>query len=421
MGAAQQLKPLDKQLLEAVRNGDMAAAKAARKKGADINAVNVTGDTPLLVAVNKQRHNIAQWVLNEGGEVHHYNRWGNSPLFDATWKADLPMVELLLKHGANPNWPAGRQEEDSSIRGFLSLHRASVQGELAIAKALIRAGADVNAGMQNGGKPMWYAAANHHEDVCSLLLAHGADPNGTFESYSISNPKKLTSFHSAVHKQTQQKHIPLLRMLLDAGAEVDIADHNGRTLESNLRENPEQNAEVLAVLKQYRSLPPFSPDRVDSLNKHALFAPDAQGYCLLDNPQTWKHFDAIADALEKQGEALTKEDLQATNKDGKTWLERGSECLAGGAAVKRFAKAGGNIAPLLLDEKNQPRPLFKTLCEREQISHIMTRDVWSAVPNGRMALKTLYEALPREYQADIPNKHQLLVQLDQQNSVRKGR
>lgn len=98
----------------------------------------------------------------------------------------LEMAELLLKNGANPNFPEGKQgrtllEELTRITGCPSdeksyRHIWEPRGEAM--ELLIRHGADVNlVNRENGNTPLHYAAASGNPDLVRLLLEHGAEVN----------------------------------------------------------------------------------------------------------------------------------------------------------------------------------------------------------------------------------------------------
>lgn len=425
MTAPQDISPLDKALLDAAGIGDVRGVRTALEQGAGIEACLPGGNTALSLCASKGYHNIARYLLERGANPHVLEQNGDSPLFRATWQGDEEMVVLLLEYGADPNWPPKDPEVSAAGRkGFLSLHRASVMGELGIARQLIRAGADMSMCMSNGGVPLWYAGANKQSGVCAALLAAGADPDGGYENQRLNAgppPKMEAAWHPVIHKMTERGHLPVLRMLLDAGADKDKQDNYGITLEATLRSMPQDTTGLLAVLEEYGRYPAFAESMLPELTKAQLFAPNEHGYCLMDSPSTWRHFAAIADRLEQAGEGFTAAELEATGKNGKNWLERGAECFAGREVLTAYIRAGGDIGAQLLDANRQSTPLLEVLCARQQIGQVMKAELWREVPQARETVRDVCNALPAAHRQDVANQHQLIAQLGQYATTGRGR
>jgi uncharacterized protein len=76
---------------------------------------------------------------------------------------------VLLAHGADPNTPARNAQR------VTALHAALAGPTPDLARALVAAGADVNAVQQDGVTPLHEAAHIGRADLVQLLLEHGAD------------------------------------------------------------------------------------------------------------------------------------------------------------------------------------------------------------------------------------------------------
>jgi ankyrin repeat protein len=90
-------------------------------------------------------------------------------LFDACVSGHTDLVLALLSQGRNPNI------KDLSC-SYRPLHYAARNGHLPCVRALLRAGALVDARTEGGATALHRAAYVGHEEVVRVLLEAGADP-----------------------------------------------------------------------------------------------------------------------------------------------------------------------------------------------------------------------------------------------------
>jgi ankyrin repeat protein len=84
-------------------NKDM--IKLLINNGADVNAINNDGYTPLMVALsNNYDKDIIELLINNGADVNAINDYWNTPLIYAlTSINDKDIIQLLLDNGADNN------------------------------------------------------------------------------------------------------------------------------------------------------------------------------------------------------------------------------------------------------------------------------------------------------------------------------
>jgi cytohesin len=138
--------------------------------GADVNAKDDNGDTPLDVAVNLQRFHpnnteIAEDLRKHGGKT----KKELNVLFDSIRTGN---IEAVKKHIA-----AGMDVNAKDIAGSTPLFNAVLRSSKEIAELLIVEGADVNAKHKYGLTPLHRAAFYGHKEVVEMLIAAGADVN----------------------------------------------------------------------------------------------------------------------------------------------------------------------------------------------------------------------------------------------------
>ena len=83
------------------------------------------------------------------------DRFGNSPLIDASCNGHLEVVRYLLEHGAD--------RDKAEIDGWTSLHFAAIHYHQEIAKLLMVNGADLNARTNDGRVPIAVEMLGWHE------------------------------------------------------------------------------------------------------------------------------------------------------------------------------------------------------------------------------------------------------------------
>lgn len=153
-----------------VTNGDLDKVEAVLKNRPELaNAVDISGRTPLHIAVMFDRNEIIELLISLGADVNGYNREGQTSLHQAMMADSKEIAELLIAHGADVN-------AKMFSTGMTLLHRAANNNDKEAVEFLIARGADVNAQHKEGGTPLHQAAAWSSIGIVELLLANKADP-----------------------------------------------------------------------------------------------------------------------------------------------------------------------------------------------------------------------------------------------------
>ena len=90
----------------AVERGNLAEVKLLLDAGADVNAMDNDGETPLHIASYKGYIEITKLLLDRGADVNARDLWkqfGRTPLHFAAWGGNSEIARLLLDKGADIN------------------------------------------------------------------------------------------------------------------------------------------------------------------------------------------------------------------------------------------------------------------------------------------------------------------------------
>ncbi len=177
----------------AARNPNPQVTAALVYAGADVHALSNTGRSPLHAAASYASDPAAiELLVASGAEVNAVDYYGFAPLHSAAWYNLRPEITTaLIAFGADidardPDGydPAGRTANHRTplfmalYRGgaFIAGHPMPVDHNVAVAEALVRAGADLEA-TDGSGQTALHAAALYTPAAFPLLLSLGANPN----------------------------------------------------------------------------------------------------------------------------------------------------------------------------------------------------------------------------------------------------
>ena len=92
----------DDELLDAAENGDLIKVKTALEKGANPNAKDKHGWTPLHWAALGSNVKIVRVLLKHGADPNAKDKYGWTPLHSVALMGRVDVVKIMLEHGADP-------------------------------------------------------------------------------------------------------------------------------------------------------------------------------------------------------------------------------------------------------------------------------------------------------------------------------
>jgi len=223
-------------LLEAVLLGNRSAVENFIALGADVNAPEEDGTTPLMRAVHGRFTDIAKRLIDSGANVAARNRYGVTALYLAARGGDAATTRELLVAGidANTALPGG---ETALMTAARSGH-TDVVGVLLTGSSAIESLADLagNAAVteRSGYAPV--ESAGYGDTERRAIPRHRADVNAREQRYG----------DTALMWAAVAGHVDVVRLLIEAGADVRAVDDEGVTALHLAR--AKGHAEVAAAL-----------------------------------------------------------------------------------------------------------------------------------------------------------------------------
>jgi ankyrin repeat protein len=147
---------------EMLRN-KIAVARLLLERGADARLKSNKGFNALHTAAHLgEMAELMELLIAKGADVHGVDAiWFRTPLFVAAGASDLRPMEVLLKHGADPNKP--------DLKKWTPIMLAVLGKNTATAARLIRAGADPNLPNQDGVTAIQLASQPGSGDLVEIL------------------------------------------------------------------------------------------------------------------------------------------------------------------------------------------------------------------------------------------------------------
>jgi ankyrin repeat protein len=232
-------------------------------KGADVNAKNKQGQTPIQVAWMNNNWDAVTYLIEKGAylsdeDIKTKDAQGDQPIHHAVLSHNQKFMNLLIAKGADVNaknkqgqtpiqvalminnWDAvtyliekGAYLSDEDIKtedsqGNQLIHWAALNGNQKLVNLLIAKGADVNANNYHGDTPIVWAARNGRKDVVELLLTKGANVNVKYNEGST--PLQMAISLEEIERYNDD-YKQTIKLLIAKGSDINVKAllDNGRT------------------------------------------------------------------------------------------------------------------------------------------------------------------------------------------------
>jgi len=156
-------------------------------RGFDPNTPNEKGEAGILVALQSEAFKSASLLAKlPNTNLNAQNLLGETPLMLAAINNQLELAKVLIERGADVNKP-----------GWTPLHYAATRGHREMMRLLIENDAYIDSESENGTTPLMMAAFSTSPLAVKLLLEEGADP-------TLVNHGNASALDIALSKDHQQ-------------------------------------------------------------------------------------------------------------------------------------------------------------------------------------------------------------------------
>ncbi|KXZ44518.1 hypothetical protein GPECTOR_66g246 [Gonium pectorale] len=194
----------------AAQNGHVEAIAALLQAGANKDAADKKGWTPLHIAALKGHVEAIAALLQAGANKDAAKEKGWTPLHIAAQNGHVEAIAALLQADAN--------KDAATKDGATPLHVAAQNGHVEAIAALLQAGANKDAATKDGATPLYMAAQNGHNKAIAALLQAGANKDAATKDGST--PIRVAAYGG---------HVAVMRALLLADG-VDVESEGCWTL-----------------------------------------------------------------------------------------------------------------------------------------------------------------------------------------------
>ena len=191
------------------RRGRTSVVSLILDKGADIDAEDEEGRTPLIRAVMNGHVDTVKLLLERRAHIEATFE-ANTVLMEAVMQNHEGIVKLLLENGA--------EKEAKNKSGHTALHLAAASAYVRVVQSLLDAGANIDATDNQGTTPLMSAALRNKLWMVELLLVRGADVNAQDkdgETALVLHQNKEAAKIISLTQLYSKRNTPIAKLLQD--------------------------------------------------------------------------------------------------------------------------------------------------------------------------------------------------------------
>lgn len=215
---------LNNQFMIACREANYEKMVQLLKSGANIDAPNIKGATPLMTSLIGKNEDLALWLIDRGANPIIKTNQGECPLIKAAADGMILALKAMVRHCS--------KEQINVVNnvGSSALMEACSSLDIDAVKILLDAGADVNIKSVQGTNALLIAAARQdHEIVDVLIKKGGANPNSV-DFYGVPALIAACVDLSKREKVSERSNsFKTIKVLLKHGADPNLQAKSGNS------------------------------------------------------------------------------------------------------------------------------------------------------------------------------------------------
>jgi ankyrin repeat protein/mono/diheme cytochrome c family protein len=234
-GNPREAKPMAADLVTAIRKADVPVVRKLLASGADVNARDAQGNTPLILASFYASPECVALLIDKGADVNAANQAGATPLIRAA--TSFEKTRLLVTAGAK----VGVRTALGNTPLILAARRA---GNSRTVQLLLERGADATERNAAGVSPILSAAAGGDVETVRLLLDAGAKADDFPKSTKV-RAASVGNIRTPLMWAAHHNDVRMARLLLERGANPNQSTYFGNPLSHACWSDSFEAAELL--------------------------------------------------------------------------------------------------------------------------------------------------------------------------------
>lgn len=350
--------------------------------------MSATQNQNLVTALDNSNVAAARQALAQGADVDGVYEGHGTMLLGAAYNGSLDILDALLEFGANPL--ASSFDEQNVYHKICQAMALEDYDRAAMVRRMQYVGPNPDDPDRHGFAAMHYAGLNDLSAVVhSLNVNCDADVN-------VSDRQGNTPTHMAAVRGNSDTVYALLLL----GGDAQIENDQGDTPASLAAQR--QQGDVMHAIARYEAFDEVDPAHASADEK------------TLHNPKFWKQAEQALAAMEARGEHVTLQTLNTSDEQGSSPLNLAYLCGKLDVVFAHVRNHEQISAQDLQTQEGKPTALTSLMVRAGTCGDLFTKDQWQGRDVSQLA--EAYNALPQEGQAQVKNYQRLKQFVQRENT-----